>query len=271
MRRTRTTMALAGTVLVAVILAASPALAAPPSNDTFSGAKVITVPFSETLDTTEATTDSDDGEANADCGAPATEASVWYSLTASSDGAVLVDVSDSNYSAGVIVVTGSPGSFSLQTCGPGSVVFGTSAGTTYSILAFDDVPGGGNGGQLAISVSEAPPPPQVSVTINPLGRFDPYTGNATVSGTYSCSGDADFVEIDGSLRQSVGRFVVTGFFFVDGGLPCNVEASPWQATVFPDNGKFAGGRATVSVFIFACNQFICGEDSKEAMIRLRRR
>src|SRR6266511_1966376 len=241
MRRTPTTMALAGTVLVAVILAASPALAAPPSNDTFSGAKVITVPFSETLDTTEATTDSDDGEANADCGAPATEASVWYSLTASSDGAVLVDVSDSNYSAGVIVVTGSPGSFSLQTCGPGSVVFGTSAGTTYSILAFDDVPGGGNGGQLAISVSEAPPPPQVSVTINPLGRFDPYTGNATVS----------------------------GFFFVDGGLPCNVEASPWQATVFPDNGKFAGGRATVSVFIFACNQFICGEDSKEAMIRLR--
>src|SRR6266542_2977404 len=167
MRRTRTTMALAGTVLVAVILAASPALAAPPSNDTFSGAKVITVPFSETLDTTEATTDSDDGEANADCGAPATEASVWYSLTASSDGAVLVDVSDSNYSAGL--------------------------------------------------------------------------------------------------------FVVTGFFFVDGGLPCNVEASPWQATVFPDNGKFAGGRATVSVFIFACNQFICGEDSKEALIRLRRR
>lgn len=269
MRRTHTTVALAGTVLAAVILTASPALAAPPSNDKFSGAKVITVPFSETLDTTEATTDSDDVEANADCGAPATEASVWYSLTASSDGAVLVDVSDSNYSAGVIVVTGSPGSFSLQTCGPGSVAFETSEGTTYSILAFDDTPGEGNGGQLEISVSEAPPPPQVSITVNPLGTFDPRSGNATVSGTYTCNGDANFVEIDGELRQSVGRFVVTGSFFLE--LPCDGGPNPWQATVVPDNGKFAGGRAMANVLIVACNLFLCGEDSKEAMIRLRRR
>ncbi|HEY3210562.1 MAG TPA: hypothetical protein VGL18_12365 [Actinomycetota bacterium] len=270
MKRSFTIMVLVGTALAAVMVAASPALAVPPSNDTFVGAKVITIPFSETLDTTEATTDADDAEANADCGAPATEASVWYSLTASSDGGVIVDVSGSNYSAGVIVVTGSPGSFSLQTCGPGSVVFETSAGTTYSILAFDDTPGGGNGGLLNISVSEAPPPPEVSITIDPLGRFDPHTGTATVSGTYTCSGDADFVEIDGTLRQSVGRFVVSGSFFVGEGLTCTGGPFPWSATVFPDNGKFAGGKATASVFIFACGQFLCGEDSEEAMIRLRR-
>src|SRR5437867_2421071 len=270
MRRIHTTVALAGSVLV-VILAASTALAAPPSNDTFGGAKVITVPFSESLDTTEATTDSDDVEANADCGAPATEASVWYSLTASSDGAALVDVSGSNYSAGVIVVTGSPGSFSLQTCGPAAAVFSTSAATTYSIMAFDDTPGQGNGGQLEISVSEAPPPPQVSVTIDPLGTFAPYTGNATVSGTYTCTGDADFVEIDGELRQPVGRFVITGFFFVDGGLPCDGGPDPWQATVTPDNGKYKGGRAMANLIIFACNQFQCGDDSTQATIRLRRR
>jgi hypothetical protein len=270
MKRTVTIVALAGMTLAAVTLAASPALAAPPSNDTFGGAKVIVAPFNETLDTTEATTDADDIEANADCVAPATEASVWYSITPAEDGALIVDVSASDYSAGVIVVTGAPGSFSLQTCGPGSVGFETSAGTTYSILAFDDVPGAGNGGLLDVSVSEAPPPPEVSITIDPVGHFDPHDGTATVSGTYTCIGEAEFIGIDGSLRQRVGRLIVTGFFFVEEGLECSGGPLPWSATVIPDNGRFAGGRATASVFIFACGPFVCGEDSEEATIRLRR-
>ena len=71
------------------------------------------------------------------CGAPATDASVWYTLTGADNG-VVVDVSSSDYSAGVIVATGSPGSFELETCGPGAVAFFASSGTTYSILAFDD-------------------------------------------------------------------------------------------------------------------------------------
>jgi hypothetical protein len=154
-------------LLIAWSLAfAVPVLAAAPSNDTFGGATVIgSLPFTDTLDTTEATTDATDQEANADCGAPATDASVWYTVTASSDDGLAVDVSQSDYSAGVIVVTGSPGSFTFVTCGPGAVEFPTVNGETYSIVAFDDQQdGAGNGGTLVINVDVVPPPPVVALT-----------------------------------------------------------------------------------------------------------
>ena len=149
--------AIVGAVVVALLLVA-PAAAAPPANDTFAGAVTISaLPFSASLDTSEATTDANDAEANTNCGAPATEASVWYALTPSTAETVEVDVSASNYSAGVIVVTGSPGSFSLVTCGPGAVAFSAASGVTYYLLAFDDTPGAPNGGTLQIVVSEAQP------------------------------------------------------------------------------------------------------------------
>ena len=86
--------------LGALAIAAPAALAAAPSNDTFGGATTATIGFSQVLDTTQATTDSDDAQLNASCGAPATDASVWYSL-AGTDAGVVVDVSQSDYSAGV--------------------------------------------------------------------------------------------------------------------------------------------------------------------------
>src|SRR5262245_44463482 len=98
----------AAAVIAGVVLVApGPAYAAAPTNDTFAGATAIgAVPFSTTVDTSEATTDADDAEANANCGAPSTDASVWFSLAATTNGAFVVDVSASSYSAGVLVVTG---------------------------------------------------------------------------------------------------------------------------------------------------------------------
>ena len=52
----------------------SAALAAPPSNDTFGGATVAAIGFGEVLDTSDATTDSDDAQLNVSCDAPATDA-----------------------------------------------------------------------------------------------------------------------------------------------------------------------------------------------------
>ena len=71
-------------ILISIVALASmglaaPVLAAAPGSDVYSGRTVIAaVPFSDSMDTTEATTDADDAEANAGCGAPATDASVWY-------------------------------------------------------------------------------------------------------------------------------------------------------------------------------------------------
>ena len=245
---------------------AAPVLAAPPSNDAYAGREPIAVGDSFTLDTTEATTDDDDAEANVDCGAPATDASVWYELTGS-DVAVLVDVSASDYTAGVIVVTGSPGTFSLVTCGPGAVDFFAASGETYAILAFDDQEDGeGNGGTLSISVSEVPPPPEVDITIDPAGSFDAKSGAATVSGTIMCDEGA-FAFIELSMRQRVGRFFVSGFGFTE--VACDGSEQAWSLQVFPDSGLFKGGKAEVFAFAFACT-FGCNEDEEQRTISLRR-
>src|SRR5262245_58555541 len=144
-------LAVLALVLSALGVSAPSALAAAPNNDTFATATVVAIGFSEVLDTTEATTDGDDAQLNASCGAPATDASVWYALDGT-DTTVVVDVSQSNYSAGVLVGVGSQGNLQTVACGPGAVAFFAAAGTTYYVLAIDDqLGGGGNGGLLSIS------------------------------------------------------------------------------------------------------------------------
>lgn len=256
--------------LALIIAAAAPVLAAAPGNDDYAGRVPIgSLPFSDSLDTTDATTDADDVEANADCGAPSTDASVWYEFTADVDGGIVVDVSGSTYTAGVIIATGSPGSLVVVTCGPDAVAFGTSAGETYAILAFDDqYDGGGNGGTLNITVDALPPPPVIDVTVNPVGRFDARTGAATISGSVACSGDASYAWIEVTLRQAVGRFFVNGYGGMD--VLCDGTTRAWSVEVLPDSGLFKGGRTASVTFAVACGTFDCGFDFEERIVRLRR-
>src|SRR5947207_8039058 len=110
--------ACAAVTALIVLASAGSAVTSAPSNESFAGAAPINaLPFSTTLDTTQATSDAIDEDANAQCGAPATEASVWYSFASAADQTVVADVSASSYSAGVIVVTGSPGAFNVVACG----------------------------------------------------------------------------------------------------------------------------------------------------------
>jgi hypothetical protein len=264
----RSLCAIVGAVVIALLLVA-PAAAAPPANDTFAGAVTISsLPFTATVDTTEATTDADDANANANCGAPATEASVWYAFTPATAATVGVDVAGSSYPAGVIVVTGSPGNFQLVTCGPGSVGFSATAGVTYYLLAFDDTPGPPNGGTLQISVSEVQPS-EAAVTVNPTGIVNPHSGVVTVSGTFMCA-NADFAFVDVTVTQSVGRFTISGFgsIFAD---PCDGQSHPWSVDVTGSNGKFAGGKANVDAFMIACGALECATDETSQAIRLRPR
>ena len=247
---------------------ASSALAAAPSNDTYTGRTVVSVPSSYSVDTTEATTDADDVEVNGPCGAPATAASVWYEVTATSDGAIVVDVSSSTYAAGVIVATGSPGSFSLFACGPGAVAFPTVAGETYAILAFQDFAGPPTGGTLNIVFDVAPPPPVLTATVDPVGRFNSATGSATISGTVTCTGVAQDTFVDVQVRQKVGRFFINGFGGI-GGFACDGSVQPWSAEVFADNGVFKGGKAATVTFAVACGSFECGVDFQEHVVQLK--
>ena len=257
---------LVGMAVVLNLVLISPVLAQPPTNDTFGGATAIgALPFTDTVDTTEATTDADDAEANASCGAPATDASVWYDFTATEDAFVVVDAGASNYAAGIIVVTGEPASFEFVDCDAFIVAFDALAGETYRILAFDFADG--TGGTLEISVDEAPPPPEISLTVNPTGQKTK-SGSAIVSGTVTCTGESiDFTFIDVELQQRVGRLLISGFGSID--FPCDGDTHAWSVEVFGNNGLFKGGHAAALTFAVACNPFFCAEAFEEATIKLQ--
>lgn len=261
-------LAILALALSALGVSAPAALAAPPTNDTFANATAAAIGFSEVLDTTEATTDADDAQLNASCGAPATDASVWYVLQGTDQG-VVVDVSQSDYSAGVLVGVGTQGNLQTVACGPGAVAFFAAAGTTYYVLAIDDqFDGGGNGGNLSISFNEVPPPPTVDITVNRFGTVNARTGVATISGTYTCT-NGDFIDVFVDARQNVGRFTIfgSGSFFDFG--TCDGASHTWAADVFPQNGKFAGGKTLTVTFAFSCGPFECGVGFVEQKVQLR--
>jgi hypothetical protein len=259
--------AVAALVIATVVNADGSAYAAAPSNDTYPGRVVVgALPFSATVDTTEATTDADDAELNADCGAPATDASVWYQLTAATDSGLVADMSTSSYPAGAIVATGAPGAWTVVACAPSTVGWSAIAGETYTILVFDDQSdGGGNGGTLNLTIDVAPPPPSIDVTVDPTARFT-RTGSAIVTGTVICDSTALFAFIDTSLSQTVGRFTVSGASGID--ITCDGTVRPWSVEITPYNGSFAGGKAASVTFAVACGIFECGTDFEERVVLL---
>jgi hypothetical protein len=264
----RAALLIASVALVSLGLAA-PVLAAAPGNDTYATrASIGSLPFSASVDTTEGTTDADDVEANANCYSPATDASVWYELAPAADTQIAVSAYASDYAAGVIVVSGSPGSFVLEGCGV-AVNLPLTGGVTYAILVFD-YDGVGNGGNLELSVSVAPAPPVLHVTIDPTGSFNSRSGTATVRGTITCTGGTLNGKngIDVQMTQTVGRSHFNGYGFAT--FACDGTVEAWSAEIFSDAGKFAGGKATVSAYANACGDFDCGFDEAHQVVTLRK-
>lgn len=260
---------LVGLLLAASLAAAGPVLAAAPANDLYAGRQTVAIGFSATVDTTEATTDADDLDIATGClGVPALDASVWYEITATADMGIAVDVSESTYSAGVIAASGGPGNWLVEACGPGATAWAATSGVKYTILAFDDQEDGtGNGGTLRINVVEAPPPPELTLTVNPRGSFDSHTGGAVISGTITCTGEAEFTFIDVFVRQKTGRLFIDGSGFIEG-FTCDGTTQAWSADIFPFNGVFKGGRAITVTFAVACGPFMCGEGFDESVVQL---
>jgi hypothetical protein len=253
--------------LLLLWLMTEPALAAPPVNDIAAGATLAQIGLRETINTSEATTDLDDAQLNSLCGAPATDASVWYAIQGAGQG-VVVDVSASRYSAGVLVGVGTPGSLQFVNCSMRKVAFTAQAGLTYYVIVIDDQnDGGGNGGSMTVSFEEIPPPPKLSLTVDPTGTVDIKTGVATLTGTFSCvNGDAIVGYVD--ARQNVGRFTVFGSGIFMQADACDGKLHPWAASVVPANGKFAGGKSMGVTFATSCGVSTCGEGYVEQIVQL---
>ncbi|MEX0709691.1 MAG: hypothetical protein WD116_00630 [Chloroflexota bacterium] len=259
---------------------AGPALAAVPGNDDAGSPTVIdSLPFSDSLDTTEATADPSDP----DCFGAGSNASVWYAFTTGADPVTLLaDTAESDYVTLITVTAGSPTGDAIVACGFGGAQFPTEPATTYYFMVaacftVDEVAAAAigcdpdaTGGLLVFSLTAAPPPASVDLTIDPHGVFNRATGSATITGTVVCTGEAFFTEIDVYLTQAVGRFTVLGSgYLAPEAFACDGTPQPWSIEISGITGKFKGGRASVEAFAYACGEFDCGFDSDERGVRLR--
>jgi hypothetical protein len=260
---------LSALVLSASLLAASalPVLAAAPANDDIGDAIVVgAIPYTNTQDTSEAT----QGATDPDCyGAGPT---VWYEHTATADGRLEANTFGSNYDTTLYVGTpDGQGGIDLIACNDDAsglqsrVRFDAEDGVTYLFMvgAYD----GGDGGELVFNLLVAPPvqPLDVSISLDGTAKFD-RAGVATLSGTVSCTG-ADWLEIEGELRQQVGRFTVSGWGYTE--AECTSEPSPFQLSIAGQTGKFGGGQASATVWAYACGDEDCAFDSDSRTVRLR--
>jgi hypothetical protein len=158
----------------------------PPANDNFSSATQISaLPFSDTVDTTDATVEP--GEPTSSCpGAGPPVGSVWYSLTPATSESVTASSQSSFFSELAAYTGASVGHLTPIGCTTsgfgGGLAIHVDAGTTYYFQAARD--GAGPGGQLTFTIDVTPAPqaffqlvpsdPSIFDTVQFLdGSFDP--------------------------------------------------------------------------------------------------
>lgn len=255
-----------------VVLLAAPAWAAAPGNDDVANATPITsVPFSETIDTSEATPE------DTDVSCSGGGATVWYSVTLADGRWLQIDTNGSGYDTTLQVFTGSPDALDLVTCdddggiGVASLVrFEATGGTTYLVMVGSF--SGGAGGHLAVNVAETePPPPPYDLTNGSLtGSVNAKTGTVTLRGTVTCNSDGWF-QTSGTLRQRIGRLILSTGYEVYG--ECIGGVGAWEAAgLRSPGGLFTSGSATVSQYTYGCNETSCDEDVRsDVVIKLKGR
>lgn len=171
-----------------------------PRNDLFENAVVIdpaALPFTDSVDTTGATSDDDDPIPRC-TGEWPTDASIWYSITPTSDERLFLNPHGTEYSWEIAVATGEPGSFELIHCRPFSWVLEAEADVTYHIRVIDDqwdgdgYNGVGNGGTTHLTVDALPEAPvndliKDALVINPAAL--PFTDSVNTTGAGSGAED----------------------------------------------------------------------------------
>jgi hypothetical protein len=222
----------------AVLVAASPAAAAPPANDDFDDAVALTaVPFTVTADTTEATRAADDPNCIGD-----DEATVWYDLTLAATTEIVLDTFGSDFDTTLSAWTGARGGLTLVACNDDAgslqsrISFVAEAGVTYHLMvgSFPTTPGG----NLVLNGQVPPPPLQLGLTLNANGTVTS-SGAAVIGGTVTCSRPVD-VEVVGTLRQQNGSKVTVGSYRAR--VSCTVSTA-WTATVLGETGTYRRGTA----------------------------
>jgi len=220
----------------------------PPPNDELTGATVIpSIPFTVSQAAGNATNAPDDPA----CGG---NQSVWFSFTPTQNMRIEANTFGSNYDTVLGVYTGMPGALTQIGCNDDDNVtvqsrvrFDAVAGITYFFMvsAFFTQ----NAGDLTFNLLQAPPQLTITPSVFKFGSVDPLTGNASISGSISCS-EPTTVTISGFVKQMHGGIPLSGVYailvFCDG-------TTLWNAGILTDpkqfHGRaldlFAGGKANV--------------------------
>jgi Family of unknown function (DUF6299) len=142
---------------------------------------------------------------------------------------------------------GSQGNLQSVRCiSDGYVDFFAAAGTRYYVLVT-------GGGLLSISFYNWPnvPVPTLDITVDSFGRVDNKTGNAAMSGTYTCTLSSN-ITISVFAHQN-GPANDTGRFF-EFGLACDGAVHTWTAHINPQYNNFAAGStAMAAIYASACS------------------
>jgi hypothetical protein len=111
--------------------------------------------------------------------------------------------------------------------------------------------------------------PTLDFTVDPVGTFNPTTGVATITGTYSCTNAQLFV-VFVTVGQSVGPVTIVGTSSHLGGT-CVGTTQSWSVAVAPDSRGFVGGRASIRAMAASCQAipFICAVGLVERTVMLR--
>src|SRR5215213_107326 len=251
-------------VIAGLLVFPTPAFAAAPANDDITAATVISgLPFTDTVDTSEATAAAGD----LDCSGLEDTHTVWYAITPTTD--MLLGLrTEPQFTAEVStsVASGSPGSLSFLQCSFASTqTLDAKAGTTYYIQLASA--GTDPGGLIGFNVVQVEPV-TVTLRLDETGRID--GGVITVGGTLHCSRPlppGSEVVVQGTLTQRNASGWLVPFHSAVG---CPTTPLQWQTTVQVLAGTFIRGKATLTATAFACDEFTCApNDTESARIRLR--
>ena len=226
---------------------AGPALAAVPTNDDFANATVVSAtPFTDAVDTTDATSQATDSTG---CGG---SHSVWYAYTASHNGTLTFDTSGSSFDTLLSAYTGTEGSLTLVACNDDAnnglqsqVSFDVTSGTTYHFMVGGCCrPEDGVFGDVVVHADVSAPPFSFDVVLT-AGDANPKTHEVTLHGTVECTSPG-LVDVTGTLEQRNAR----GTFSVE--VACTPVSTDFAAPVTTTVGAFMPGRATVTTTGWGC-------------------
>lgn len=216
-------------LVTAGIATMSTLVAAPPANDDFANAFVISgpSPFTHSMSTAEATSGPEP------LGCFETSHTVWYSYTPSKSGPFSVDTFGSDYDTILeVYYFGSPEEFYLGGCSDND---GDGAQSRLSLWGYEGetlyfMAGSGNGspgGNLVLNLVQATPPTVTVTVVEPL-QVKPSDGSVGITLRIESSEPITLTYASASVMQPNGRGVIAGSEFL----------MPWQTgtsieVVFP--------------------------------------